>query len=60
MARIAGLVVGLAGLASPAFAQDGTWLANPTVTSPDGNFNYFANATPAAVPGGTGMEFGAR
>jgi uncharacterized protein with beta-barrel porin domain len=60
MARIAGATMGLAGLASPALALDATWLANPTVTNSDGNFNYFAGAnwSTTAAPTGT-ATFGA-
>jgi uncharacterized protein with beta-barrel porin domain len=37
----------------PVLAQSATWLAAPTVTNPDANFNFNANAnwTPATVPG---------
>jgi uncharacterized protein with beta-barrel porin domain len=57
-AAIAAILVGVLVLGvlvpRPAFAQDATWQAAPTVTNPvDGNFDFNANAnwTPATAPG---------
>jgi uncharacterized protein with beta-barrel porin domain len=38
---------------SPAFAQDATWQATPTITNPDGNFDFNTNANwnPTTAPG---------
>jgi hypothetical protein len=51
-AAIAAILFG-ALASSPAFAQDATWLAAPTITNPDGNFDFNTNANwnPTTAPG---------
>jgi outer membrane autotransporter protein len=50
LATVSGVALGLA-LASPAAAQDATWLANPVSV----DFNAAANWSPATVPTGTAL-----